>query len=95
MESYRAMIGFRRETAALVTGRTRFFDLPEPVLGFMRGDGLLCLFNLSPDPVDLTVAGVSGLVGPSQAAVPDAGRVKLGGNGYGFFRATGPVVVTA
>ena len=91
LESYREMIAFRRETVALQAGRTRFFDLPEPVLGFLRGDGLLCVFNLSPEPVILTVAGVSGLTGPAQSANLDTARLTLGGNGYAFMTVTGIV----
>ena len=34
LEHYREMLAFRRETAALRMGRTRFLDLPDPVLGF-------------------------------------------------------------
>ena len=95
LETYRQMIAFRRDTDALMTGRTRFFDLPEPILGFLRGEGMLCLFNLSPKPVDLTVAGVSNLTGPSQSAALHGDRLSLGGNGYAFLLATGPVVFSA
>ena len=31
-------------------GRMRFHDLPEPLLGYDRGDGFTCIFNLSPHP---------------------------------------------
>ena len=95
MESYRDMIAFRSTTEALLTGRTRFFDLPEPVLGFLRGDGLLCLFNLSPNPVTLAVTGESTRVGPSQAAALQGNMIDLGGNGFAFLTVTGEVTVTA
>ena len=95
LESYRAMITFRRNTDALMTGRTRFFDLPEPVLAFMRGDDLLCVFNLSLEPVSLTVNGVSGRVGPSQSAQLNGDILSLGGNGYAFLTATDAVTLTA
>lgn len=95
LESYRDMIAFRRDTDALVTGRTRIFDLPEPVLAFMRGDALLCLFNLSAEPVTLTVTGVSGPVGPSQSAQLDGSNLSLGANGYAFLAASGVVTLTA
>jgi alpha-glucosidase len=40
LEFYREMLAFRRATPDLITGKTRFLDLPEPILGFQRGDGL-------------------------------------------------------
>ena len=94
LESYRNMIGFRNATPALVSGDTQFFDLPEPVLGFMRGDGLVCLFNLSPEPVELTVSGLSGRAGPSQTADFSTDRILLGGSGYGFFTVQGEVSIS-
>ena len=93
LETYRAMLAFRRGSAALIEGRTQFFDLPEPILGFTRGDDLLCLFNLSPDPVSVIVAGVGALVGPSQAAELAGGQVELGGNGFAFLTVAGPLSV--
>jgi alpha-glucosidase len=67
LEHYRAALAFRKGSAALREGRTRFLDLHEPVLGFVRGDGegaLLCLFNLSPVALSVMVAGVDAPVGP-------------------------------
>ena len=49
LEFYRAMLRLRRDTAELRTGRTRFFDVAEPVLAFTRGGAVLCVFNLSPE----------------------------------------------
>ena len=90
LETYRAMLAFRRATPVLHgAAGTRFLDLPGPVLGFVRGEGaeaVLCLFNLSPKPVSLPQAGIEEQIGPHQAAGFDRGRVTLGPNGFGFFR---------
>jgi alpha-glucosidase len=81
LEFYRQMLAHRRQTHALLTGRTRFLDLAEPVLGFLRGDSLACLFNLSPDPVTLTVEGQLADA-PSQAATLAGKTLTLGPNGF-------------
>ena len=85
LESYRAMLAFRRAQAALVSGNTRFLDAPEPVLAFWRGDQVLCVFNLSPGAVEVTVEGLGAALEPAQAIARKGDLLKLGGNGYGFF----------
>jgi alpha-glucosidase len=68
---------------------TQFLTLPDPVLGFVRGEGaaaVLCLFNLSSKPVGLKQVGIEEQVGPKQAAAFDRSSVTLGPNGFGFFR---------
>ena len=95
LESYRAMLAFRRATDALITGDTQFLDLPEPILGFVRGGSVMCLFNLSPNPVTIKVAGVGELLGPSQAATLSDGSVALGGNGYAFLSVSGQASASA
>ena len=94
LEYYRAMLAFRRATPDLNTGKTRFFDLPEPVLAFKRGDGLLCVFNLSPTPQVIAVEGVAGLTGPSLAADLTGQSLTLGPNAAAFLRVTGEVRIT-
>jgi alpha-glucosidase len=84
LEFYRKMLGFRRSTPALVAGRTRFFDVPEPVLAFSRGDQIACLFNLSPNPVTLTVQGALKEGAPLQAAEQQGDQLVLGANGFAF-----------
>lgn len=84
LESYREMLAFRKGSEALKHGNTRFLDLPEPILGFVRGEQMMCLFNLSPAPVVVPVSGVIDLVGPSQDAALAEGKVSLGANGYAF-----------
>ena len=91
LESYRAMLAFRRGSEALRLGATRFFDLPEPVLAFMRGDGLVCVFNLSPEAVEVRAVGLGAMVGP-QAGVEHSGdKLMLGPNAYGFMSVAGDV----
>lgn len=85
LEFYREMLAFRRGAPALRVGRTRFLDLPDPLLGFFRGDNLACLFNLSPRPVSMAAEGV--FTGPRHAARLEEGRLTLGANGFCFLLA--------
>ena len=84
LETYRALLAFRRGSAQLRTGRSKFFDLPEPILGFRRGEDLACVFNLSTKPVNVAVRGMTGLVGPSQSAKLSADQLSLGPNGFAY-----------
>jgi alpha-glucosidase len=96
LEYYRAMIAFRKAEAALHKGRTRFLDCAEPVLAFVRDadkEDLLCLFNLSPKEVPITVAGHAGLIGPSLAVDLTGNQLVLGPNAAAFLRVTGKVSV--
>lgn len=96
LEFYRAMIGFRKASPALRSGRTRFLDLGEPVLGFLREtaeERMLCLFNLSPVAVTVTIDGEGEPAGPSLAAARVDGRLVLGPNGVAFVPVTGDLVV--
>ena len=96
LEHYRAALAFRKGSAALQAGKTRFLDLHEPVLGFVRGEGagaLLCLFNLSPVAVSLTVAGAAAPTGPSLHAVLQGDRLTLGPNAAAFLPVTGSISV--
>ena len=80
MAFYREMLALRKSRPDLRTGATLFFDLPEPLLGFRRGEGTLCLFNLSPAPVKVAVRGGRMLL--SQAAEARGGKLALGPNGF-------------
>ena len=54
LASYRAALAFRRAHPALTEGTMRFLDAPAGVLAFEReggGERLLCVFNLSREPV--------------------------------------------
>lgn len=91
LQHYRAALAFRSGSLALRHGRTAFCDLPEPILAFVRraeGDEVLCVFNLSPLKIEVQVRGVTGLVGPSQAAVLDGGALTLGSNGFAWMTGT-------
>ncbi len=86
LETYRAMIAFRRATPALRLGRSHFHDALEPLLAFTRGEGegaVLCLFNLSPGTVTVPLPAPGVAVGPEQAASGGA-ALTLGANGFAF-----------
>lgn len=91
LQAYRETLGFRRSQPALRMGKTRFLDLPDPLLGFVRGEGqaaLTCVFNLSKSPQTLTVdSSAAGLVGPSRANLEGA-RLSLGPNGFAWLEGT-------
>lgn len=55
LEFYRQMLALRRRSTDLRHGKTRFLDAPKGLVAFGRGEGLICLFNLSNAP--LTYAG--------------------------------------
>nr|WP_111299517.1 alpha-glucosidase family protein [Paracoccus saliphilus] len=95
LSAYRATLAFRKAQPALRWGKTRFLDLPEPILGFQRdhqGQALTCVFNLSKQPVTLTVAGDSELTGPVLAEL-DGDRLTLPANGHAWL--TGAVALFA
>ncbi len=86
LETYRQLLAFRREAAALRVGKTRFHDVPEPVLMFDRtldGTTLTCAFNLSAGSVQVAAKGE--LTGISQNAEMGAAGLTLGPNGFAFF----------
>lgn len=87
MESYRALLAFRRAQPALRQGKTRFLDLPEPVLAFVREaekTAILCLYNLSAQSLTLKVQGAGEVIGPSQAVARKGQILTLGANGFAF-----------
>lgn len=86
VEFYREMLAYRRAMPELRSGRTRFYDLPEPILAFARGDGLACAFNLSGRPVSMAARAVLADDGPNHAAHLGEGRLTLGPNGFCFLR---------
>ena len=96
LEFYRAMLAFRRSRPAMIEGRTRFLDTPEPVFAFQRGVGkgaVLAVFNLSKDGVNVTVAGATTGKGPTQGAVLAGGKLELGPNGFALLDCAGEVSV--
>lgn len=61
---WRHLLAYRREHIALIKGSLQPLKLPEPVIGFFRthaDEQLLCVFNLSEEPVTVTVPGVGDL----------------------------------
>ncbi len=90
---YRALLAWRREQSALRSGDISFLDIPEPGLAFLRSDGddtLLCVFNLSPEPVTLALSGASPDAGaPRQEARTGDGGLTLGPNGFAFLTPEG------
>ena len=97
LEHYRAMLAFRRATPALVTGGTRFLDLPEPLLAFTRGQGagaLACLFNLGSTALELAVQGTGAPVGPACGTLAD-GLLALPPLGWAMLPVTGAVSVAS
>lgn len=87
LETYRRLLAFRRAHGAMVTGETRFFDLPEPLLGFVRegeGGAAACVFNLSTKAQTVKLTGVAALSGPSEAADLKGGALMLGPNGWAW-----------
>ena len=81
-------------TRLLRTGRTRFFDVEEPVLAFTRGKAVLCVFNLSPEThrVGLTGAGAIALAQGAEHAAD--GTLTLHPNGFAIMEASEAVAVT-
>ncbi|WP_375256166.1 alpha-glucosidase [Yoonia sp.] len=81
---YREMIAYRKNSPALARGKTKFINLPEPLLAFTRTadeEAFTCVFNLSAEPQ--TVA----LKAPATIAKGNAATVKgktltLDGNGF-------------
>jgi alpha-glucosidase len=85
---YRALLAWRRGRPVLREGGTRFFKTDEPVLAFLRqgaGEGLGCVFNLSPAPIEARARGLALAEGaPSQAAGLIDRTLTLGPNGFAF-----------
>ncbi|WP_128253228.1 alpha-glucosidase family protein [Falsirhodobacter deserti] len=87
LHAYRDILAFRRAQKVLRRGQTRFLDLPEPILAFIRWLGkeeMLCIFNLGHEAVTLQIEGVEGSVGPDHHAELDVTELRLGPNGYAW-----------
>lgn len=91
LNHYRKVLAFRRTSPALISGRGRFHDVPDPLLAFTRGaggDALLCVFNLGKEPHRLALSGAPELCGPSQARLEGL-MLVLPGNGWAWVRGGG------
>ncbi|HXA40415.1 MAG TPA: alpha-amylase family glycosyl hydrolase [Phenylobacterium sp.] len=79
----RAMIDFRKHSAAMTEGSLSFLDLPDPVLGFVRRDGdeaVACLFNMGAEPQFVDAPELAGA-----ALLPvRAGDAELRGGSIGL-----------
>jgi alpha-glucosidase len=87
---YRKMIALRKAHEALVDGAIDFFKASEPVLAFRRtgaDENLVCVFNLSADPVRVTVEGgaTANLLPISEGAQLARTRLGLAANGFAIF----------
>lgn len=84
---YKEMLGLRKSSKALRTGKTRFLPTGETVLGFVRGGEILCVFNLSAKEqscsIDLTVDPILS----AKTKLVD-GKCELGPNGFLIARLT-------
>jgi alpha-glucosidase len=87
---YRRILAFRREHPVLIEGGIEFLKVAEPVLAFRRTSeeaNMLCVFNLSAEPVRVTLEAGGETLPPlvSERAELRRGRLSLGPNGYAFF----------
>ncbi|WP_424931547.1 alpha-glucosidase family protein [Amaricoccus macauensis] len=90
---YRTLLTWRRDHPALFTGTIRFLDVPDPALAILREDDedlLLCVFNLSPEPMELTTTGTMDFAegAPRQSAELASDGLKLGPNGFAYLTTT-------
>ena len=78
---YREMLALRRSEEILRTGDIEFLDFPDPVLGFLRGGKILCVYNLSAEPATVSL---SGTVEPllEQGVAMSGTELTLGANGF-------------
>lgn len=96
LETYRSLLQFRRGSAALRSGKSRFLDLPEPILAFLRqspDQTLACIFNLSPQTRILATKGLGQPIDPSFGATLAGGRLTLGPNAYAWLPVSDPNAV--
>lgn len=83
---YREALAFRRAHAALVEGDIEFIKTSEPVLAFRRAtpdESLMCIYNLSPDSVKVTVAGEARVL-LQQGAERKKDKLLMEPNGFAF-----------
>ncbi|MEM9855023.1 MAG: alpha-amylase family glycosyl hydrolase [Pseudomonadota bacterium] len=77
---YRNMIKLRESRDDLRLGEQRFLDLPDPIIGFERGEKVICLFNLSKKASKAKLPyPISPLLDREVAISRD--KITMGGNG--------------
>lgn len=83
----RAMVAFRKASAAMRLGELNFLDAPDPVLAFTRehgGERIACVFNLSGSPAFPTLPELEGAeLFPLQAGAAELRGGSLGLSPYG------------
>jgi alpha-glucosidase len=78
---YRKMLALRRSNDDLRDGDQVFLDLPDPILGFTRGAGVVCLFNLSAEPAECSISDTLTPI-LAQGATQNVGKVQFAPNGF-------------
>ncbi|WP_299701120.1 alpha-glucosidase family protein [uncultured Tateyamaria sp.] len=94
---YRNAIAFRKANPALQSGRTAFLTAPKAVLAFRRETAeqtLTCAFNLSKEPLTLTLSDAANLTGPYNAALENQ-TLTLPGNGFAYLSHDGHLSLSA
>lgn len=86
LSHYRQMIALRKKRESLRTGRTEFLDIDSRLLAFRRGEEILCLFNLSQDPVDLAGGTRQMTQEMGRGCKIASGRLSLEGLGFVILR---------
>ncbi|MBN9316874.1 MAG: DUF3459 domain-containing protein [Devosia sp.] len=90
---YRRALAFRRAHPVLADGDVEFLKVGEPLLAFRRlaskasNETLTCLFNLSAEPVTVTLTGGEGVepLEISHGAERRKSKLRLAANGFAFF----------
>ena len=96
---YRKALAFRRAHPMLKTADMVFPKVGEPLLAFHRrgeGETILCLFNLSPEPLTVTLEGdeIGKPLDFQQSASLKGRKLTLGGNGFAFIEEAAGAPVT-
>ncbi|WP_371156726.1 alpha-glucosidase [Jannaschia sp. 2305UL9-9] len=79
LETFRALLTLRRNETSLRTGDTVFLDVADPVLAFVRGADIVCVFNIGRDPVSVADIDTGDALLALNAKVD--GDLHLGPNG--------------
>lgn len=78
---YREMLALRKSDPDLRSRKISFLEFPEPVLGFQRGDGVMCIYNLSAEKVEVELPHSCGAM-LEQSASLSGPTLTLGANGF-------------
>jgi alpha-glucosidase len=85
---YREMLALRRANPTLIDGEIQFIKVSEPLLAYRRtgeSGNLVCLFNLSPNTIRVTIEGEAEVV-IARNTVRAKSRLTMEGNGFVYFR---------